>query len=322
MGSQVSALLDKAEESGFDRGNAWHIVAASFPAAVAFGVFNATAEKSVYRPLGFKLARMQDVPGAPEVIAVKWQSWCHSFLGHCVMTGLWWKYVSESKSMGWVLDHRNWTAALFPRIHDTEERRQVGPYYIMYFSYVLHTCYKDMLKSAGRKGGAQQVLFDLHHVLTVGLVATSISTGTWRCGVLTRMIHDVGDIVLYAAMLRRALYETRGGDPSTMHVWFLANNVVWPGTRILLYGYLNVRMYNMLRKFNKLKEEDKDPEVKASLNYYRLQIVGSALMLLLQFAFYKGLLDATRDFKRTGGKIVDPFHGSEIAGMGTVGTTS
>lgn len=322
MGSGVSALLDKAEEKGFDRGNSWHIVAASFPAAFAFGVFNATMEKSVYRPLGFKLAGLQDLPGAPEIIAVKWQSWCGTFLGHIVMTGLWWKYAQDSNSTGWILDHRHWIDSLFPRIHDAEERRQVGPYYIMYFSYVLHTCYKDMIKSVGRKGGAQQFLFDLHHLLTVGLVATSIATGTWRCGVLTRMIHDVGDIVLYSSMLRRALYETRGGSPATMHGWFLANNIVWPGTRILLYGYLCLSMYKMLKKFNSRKEEEKDPDIKASLNYYRLQIAGSVAMLLLQFAFYKGLLDATRDFKRTGGKIVDPFHGSEVAGMGKVGSTS
>lgn len=308
MGSPVSVALDKAEEKGFDRGNAWHIVAASIPTALGLGVFTAAMENIVFRPVGFRLSGLKDVPGAPDVIAVKFQTWCSSFIGHSVMAVAWWKYCKESNSMGWVLDYKNWDKALFFRLHDVEGRREVGPYYLMYFSYLWNTCYKDMIKSASRKGGPQQAIFDLHHALTIGLISSSISSGTWRAGVLTRVIHDIGDIVLYLTMLRRSMYDTRGGHPSVMYPWFVTNNVVWPVTRIIIYGHACFSLLKMLRKFE-AEGEKGDPDLRARVPWYRAQLVGSFLMLGLQFAFYKGLIDATLDFRRTGGKIIDRFHG-------------
>lgn len=308
MGSSVSVVLDKAEESGFDRGNALHIAAASIPVAVVLGVSTAAMENFVFRPVGFRLAGLKDVPGAPAVIAVKFQTWCSSFIGHSVMAGLWVKYLKETNSVEWVFDYKNWDKALFFRLNDVEGRRAVGPYYLMYFSYLWNTCYKDMIKSASRKGGAQQAIFDLHHVLTIGLISSSIWSGTWRAGVLTRVIHDYGDIVLYSTMLRRSMYDTRGGHPSVMYPWFVANNVVWPFTRIIMYGHACFSLLKMLRKF-KAEGEKGDPELRARVPWYTAQLAGSFAMLALQFAFYKGLIDATLDFRRTGGKIIDPFHG-------------
>merc|ERR1712032_1562281 len=161
-----------------------------------------------------------------------------TFVAHSVMWGCWWKWAVQNNHMGWILDLPNWTSACMPKLEESDaaERRSVGPLYVMYFSYILHSCYKDMLKSSGRKGGSMQWVFDLHHLVAIVLVSTSIHWGCWRGGVLTRLIHDVADIVLYLSKLQQAMFESGRSSSSNLRKWFILNLVTWLLTRIGLYG--------------------------------------------------------------------------------------
>jgi len=301
-------FLRQAEEAGLDFGNAWHVVALSFPGAVVYGGLNALLEKHVFRRLGFAAAGLVDGPGAPFVLDVKFPVWMSACLAHSVMWSMWWKFTAENDA-SWVLDHKQWSEACVCRMEDKKEQRAVGPYYSIYFSYVLHSCYKDILKTSGRKGGPLGMMLDLHHLLTVVLVGSSIQYGTWRGGVLTRLIHDITDIVLYACKLRQAMHETRPNSSITMmRVWFTALLATWAGTRLGLYGYLCHRLAKTQKLIHeKLKSEDKDQ----STFPYTVQFYGSVLMLGLQVVFFGGICDAWRSFEKTGGKqIADPFHGA------------
>merc|ERR1711924_26193 len=162
-----------------------------------------------------------------------------------------------------------------------------------YFSYVLHSCYRDMLKS-GRKGGPSQALFDVHHLVTIGLVAMSFHFNGYRAGALTRLIHDVADIVLYSSKLRQAIYETRGGDPGRLNKWFYAIIASWGSTRIALYGYFCMRIHVMVFRF--LPRMQNIPQ-----RPLQLMMIGSWIMLVLQVAFYKGIVGTAQDFWKTGG---------------------
>lgn len=305
MGTAVSKRL---EDAGIDVGNATHVVAISLPGAVAYSFVNASLEQFVYRPIGFRVAGMVDAPGAPDVVAIKFQAWASSLVSHSAMWGMWWKFVVDNGAMSWVCDVRQWAMHNAPKLDLRDEQRAVGPYYALYFAYVWNSCYKDMLKSAGRKGGSQQMLFDLHHVITVGLVASSIRWGTWRAGVLTRLIHDVADIVLYGSKLRQALFETRGGPASALNPWWAALLGTWFGTRILLYGYLCRAMNGVLAN----EKAKKDDERLAPMPALRVQALGCWLMWILQIAFFKGISETAVNFRRTGGIIDDPFHGKTL----------
>lgn len=305
MGAAGSLLLEQAANLGFDPGNAAHVVAVSLPGAVVYGTTNAFLEASLYRKLGFAGAGVPDTPDAPAVLGVKFQQWFSALVAHSVMWGMWSKWAVQGNHVGWLLDLPNWTSHCFPKIEASAaaERRSVGPYYVMYFSYVLHSCYKDMIKSAGRKGGSMQVLFDLHHIVAVGLTALSINWGGWRAGVLTRLIHDIGDIVLYASKLQQAMYESGASSNANIRKWFIVSLITWFVTRIGLYGWACIALSGVMKR---VLQEFKD---KLPAWPYWLQIIGCWIMFALQVAFCYGMTDAARGFWKTGG-VVDPLHGT------------
>jgi hypothetical protein len=210
--------------------------------------------------------------------------------------------VSKLPKWNWVLDFRNWGKHLAVN-EDEAERKSVGPFYVVYFSYVLHSCYKDMLKSAGRKGGPQQMIFDLHHLITVALVGSSINYGGWRAGAVTRLLHDFADIVLYASKLRQAIYETRGGHPSVMDPWFYSLISAWFSSRIVAYGWFCTTIIEVWR------DARTRPNI-GSMMPYSSMLGGSWAMWVLQVVFFKGVVSAAKAFWKNGGVINDPFHGT------------
>lgn len=288
--------------------NPTNIVLAAFPTAVVYGCLNAFLEKHLYRPVGFSLAGLRDVGmDSPVVLREKFQAWASSLVVHSGMWLMWWNFAKNNDCLKWVFDHKRWGDSLNPLPDNHPERSSVGVCYVVYFSYVLHTCYRDMLAS-GRKGGRLQMIFHLHHLIAIFLVSLSIKYGAWRGGVMTRLIHDVGDIALYAAKLRQALYETRREHPSVLTKWFAFSLITFASTRIGLYGYL-------CRSFDKVLDNvrtKKDPNerVHTLLNY------GSWLMFVLQIVFVKGFADTMIGYYRSGGEVVDVFHGTSVQGTG------
>jgi len=203
----------------------------------------------------------------------------------------------------WVLDWQHWSVYLLPLSDRKGEQRMVGYCYCIYFSYVLHSCYKDSYKNAGRKGGSQQRLFDVHHVLTVVLVSASFRYGMWRGGALTRLIHDCADIILYIAMIMKVMHENNKIPDWCITFLYCLNLISWFATRIGIYGWL---CWNMLNAYLATDTRRYSTGVwVAGIT----SLIGSIVMWVVQIAFYIGLVRSFIQFTRSG-KVADPFHGS------------
>lgn len=308
VGTALEGFADRRLlQWGIDVGDTRVILAASSVCFLAYAASNSVMTRFVYTPLGLWAARAPRGADVPQVLAVKFPAWSSAFVAHCVQWVLFLGWAHRSENSSWVLHWKTWAngEVLSPRIDDEIGRRTVGPMYIMYFAYVLHSCYKDMLKTAGRKGGALQILFYLHHVITVLLVASSINYGTWRAGVLTRIIHDPADIVVYWSKCYQAMYECRKGSFWGGFLAILADVVVWFFTRIIAYSYLVYALYVTL-----LGLPQKQFSTGAMVSFWA-QIVGCGLMLILQIVFWCGISGTLVKFWTQGGVVDDPFHGKQ-----------
>merc|ERR1712137_1522831 len=163
---------------------------------------------------------------------------------------MWWYCVYVIDGLDWVLDWKHWDSHIMPLSDRKDEQRVVGYCCCIYFSYVLYSCYKDIFKNTGRKGGPQQRLFDLHHVLTVILVSFSFRYGMWRGGALTRLIHDSTDIVLYTAQNMKVMHEVNRISYWFMFFWYCLSLIWWLVTRIAIYGWLNLLCINVFFKID------------------------------------------------------------------------
>jgi len=234
-----------------------------------------------------------------KILEDKFPGWAGTFVTHCVMWYVWVCYIRKHQHL---LEYQRWPEVFEPRIEDKHGTREVCPLYVMYLGYVLHSCYREFGKSSARKGGPFDKVFDLHHLIAVLLTASSIRYGTWVAGAVTRFLHDPADIFIYWSKLYQALYENgRGSFAGGFFVLVLDSTAFFMG-RIVLYGYMNYTLVKMYLNWPSGKFPND------AMISYTAQIVGSVIMLVIQFVFFAGLLRTTIKFWTRNGQVEDIFH--------------
>lgn len=208
----------------------------------------------------------------------------------------------------WYTDFRNWADHCKPS-YDNAERKAIAPLYIMYFSYALCSCYKDLNKrgKSGKSNSSMAWMFSLHHILAVVLVSLSIHYGTWRAGFLTRITHDPADIVLYIGQCYRSRYEQGNGSKLKLGFFYVLNLVSWISTRVLAYGW--VVLANVFMFMNNYEDWSQELIITCAL-----MIFGCILMWLLQVVWLYGLTNSFVTFVKQPKVVVDPFHGDNKDG--------
>jgi hypothetical protein len=178
------------------------------------------------------------------------------------------------------------------------ERDQIAPFYTFYFGYVSYTFVRDVFLKEDRTGG--NVMFTIHHVLTVGLVASSFHYGEWRAGYLTRLIMGLGEVTLYFGKVYSARQQVGNGSQMVLGLLFILNAVVWGAMRCVAYAYL---CYSLTVMYMRCYQAWAFGQLVACT----AMLLGSWAMVSLQviwtpFIFLSGL-----KFLRTG-KIEDLVH--------------
>lgn len=229
-----------------------------------------------------------------EAVKKKMGSAASTTMAHSVQMLTWWPLVFTYGYEAWVFGVASWPTSTVPRPLDSVERAQVSLPFAIYFGFAWHSLVKDWQRSAGTKRDLAQVSFLLHHVLTVVLVAGAVAVGGWRAGVLTRLIHDPADVVLYAGKLYQGAYGQGRGSLSTMRFAYVLSLVTWFLTRVVLYGYFNVAITIMWWHNISVWRG-------VTLCVMTVLLLGSILMLVLQILWFGALSSATANFFKTQG---------------------
>jgi hypothetical protein len=229
-----------------------------------------------------------------ETVKNKMGSAASTTMAHCVQMFVWWPLVFAYGYEAWVFGVGSWPTSTVPRPLDSVERAQVSLPFAIYFGFAWHSLVKDWQRSAGQKRDLAQMSFLLHHVLTVGLVAGAVAVGGWRAGILTRLIHDPADVVLYLSKLYQGAYGQGHGSLSTMRLAYVLSLVTWFLTRVVLYGYFNVAITIMWW-------DNISVWGGVTLCVMTLLLLGSILMQSLQILWFVALSTATVKFFKTQG---------------------
>lgn len=215
-------------------------------------------------------------------------------VSHSIQLVMWWVLVLSCGYSTWVFDVKGWAEIMLPRPWDTHELDEMAPYWAVYFGFAWHSLVKDLRRSWGNLNSPDQLSFLLHHILTVGLVAGAIKVGCWRCGVLTRLIHDPADIFLYGSKFYQGLCDQGRGSWNVLTVLYLLNNVVWSVTRVFVYGYL---VYTLRDVLILIFADDKYDTVTRGV---ASTLAGASLMMwVLQVIWFIALVAATKKFLAT-----------------------
>jgi len=204
---------------------------------------------------------------------------------HFVQLVMWWVVVLKGGLTRWAFDIGNWAPIMLPRPWDITEREILVPFFTIYFGFAWHSLIKDLRRNWPPKS-PDQFSFLLHHLLTIGLVAGCFKVGAWRA-----------DIFLYSSKFYQGLYDQGRGRLSIITFLYILNNVVWGGTRVLLYGFFSCFVLTKLCIMIVNAEYDLVTTIVCVALY-----VASLLMWLLQVIWLWHLIKATRKFLRSKGK--------------------
>eukprot|EP00927_Polykrikos_kofoidii_P019547 TRINITY_DN1914_c0_g1_i1.p1 TRINITY_DN1914_c0_g1~~TRINITY_DN1914_c0_g1_i1.p1 ORF type:complete len:307 (-),score=31.63 TRINITY_DN1914_c0_g1_i1:197-1117(-) len=229
-----------------------------------------------------------------EAVKNKMGSAASTMLAHTVQLLVWWPLVIHYGYGAWVFDVASWSSSTVPRPLDSVERGQTSLSFAFYFGFAWHSLVKDWQRSAGQKRDIAQMSFLLHHVLTVGLLAGAVAVGGWRAGILTRLIHDPADIVLYFGKLYQGVYGQGHGSLLPMKVAYVSSVVTFFLTRVVIYGYFNVAITIMWW-------QNISVWGGGTVCVMTLLLLGSVLMLILQLLWFAALSEATVKFFKTQG---------------------
>lgn len=186
------------------------------------------------------------------------------------------------------------------------ELQYITPIYHIYFSAAFFSMFKDMHKK-DRANGVAQYLFDLHHLIAVGLTWGSLPRGYWRTGFLTLFFHLPSDIVVYVCKIIQVALECHPNAYASNIIFAIkvilvtSINVSWFITRIVIYGWMNWCVAWMMY------------ESRAEHNWFdNLMLIGTLLMYVLQVVWQLALLEVLVNLIKTGGDVKDKLHSEDV----------
>jgi len=266
-----------------------------FYGSVAFLIHDYILTPFVYTPLACFTCKIdlnsKDLLDNQRKLAVEvFPQWFGKGLYSVIMMYMWFGWCM--KYPGWE-DWQNWSVYVRPMEDSDPEFKDCISIYKVYYSYVWWVFFKDILKPRKTKEGKTlflQYMFDFHHLLALGLTHWSISNGGWRGGILTRIIHDPTDFILYWTKCIEAIYKSRTGKNSDYFLIYMMFQtcVVWFITRVFLYGIFVWKI--IVHCFN-IDEMLPYPRKGGNLETIIIGLtIGSFLMFVLQVVWFLGSL--------------------------------
>lgn len=238
-------------------------------------------------------------------------AWIGSASSHAIQMCLWWIYAFSGED--WIFSPGSWVDTIDPMNPESvANQRRVLPYYLLYLAYAWYSTCKDLRRNWNKLHNPSQIMFFIHHLLTLFLVMLSLDNGAYRVGVLTRIAHDPADIVMYYGKVYTAMYDQGKGDRGILSVWYLAVIGTWVLTRVLFYGYIVVEVTRMA-----VRHSGAWSSGLASISF--ALIAASWLMLFLQLIWAVHIGDMTRKFLRSGRVVVDAIDKGQTGNAQTKG---
>jgi len=284
------------------------IFSLTFVCGLFWYFFDKWLTKYVWKPLCFWLYNVELNERNRILITKRAPSWLAKIFYKIPQLFFWVNFAL--KWTGWE-DWTNWYSYCdFREMDENEklEKADVLTPYVFYCSYVIYTFFKDTIRRTDKDNWSPlQIMFDIHHILTIILIYGSISVNLWRAGFLTRLIHESTDLVLYGTKLYEGYFTIGKGHKRYMLFLIAVNTFWWFFTRILWYGILVYQLHVFI--FNYIPFDTYETKVALVL------WIGSFLMWILQVIWIWGLILAFSNLVKKN-SFIDPWHNTDTKKSG------